>query len=152
VTAAWKPARYRREFVSNGYYADPSYPVAIQQESTFWSSKLNRLADLEKLSKFRLAGDYFLWTEFARYSELNSVMTQLGAFRIHSGQLSEQTEAYAAEVAQCTSVPRHAERFTRWWELSSPRFLRNWLWRFTLGQSPARIFEYHHLKRDWLPR
>jgi hypothetical protein len=66
LTSASRPTRYRREFVDNGFYADDRFPFCIQQESTFWSNRLNRSVDLERLRTFKLAGDYFLWTQFAR--------------------------------------------------------------------------------------
>jgi len=66
ITNSAQPKRYHRSFIENGYYIDPSYPQNIQQESTFWSQKMNGLIDFKKLRSFKLAGDYFLWTELTR--------------------------------------------------------------------------------------
>ena len=152
VTASWKPPRYRREFVLNGYYASSRYPHGIQQESTFWSSELHAGIDFRKLEDFRLAGDYFLWTQFAKIAELHSVMTQLGAFLIHEGQLSERMEEYSAEVGLCLREPSAKEKFTAWWETRCNPLLKGSLWRHTLGQSPASIFEYDHHRQSWTKR
>jgi glycosyltransferase involved in cell wall biosynthesis len=152
VTATWKPPRYRREFVLNGFYASPRYPHGIQQESTFWSSELNSRIDFGKLPEFRLAGDYFLWTQFARTAELHSVMTQLGAFLVHEGQLSEHTKEYTAEAGLCLRKPTAKERFTAWWETRCNPLLQGPLWRFTLGKSPGSIFEYEHRAGIWATR
>jgi len=152
VTACWKPPRYRREFVANGFYADPAYPACIQQESTFWSANLNRKIDLKKLSAFKLAGDYFLWTEFARHADLHSIMSPLGAFRIHGGQLSERRAEYHTEAQRCIRPPAMREKFTAWWETKCNPLLRGPLWNYTLRKSPAKIFEYDHTSGSWSNR
>ena len=149
VTACWKPPRYRREFVANGFYADPAYPACIQQESTFWSADLNRKIDLEKLRSFKLAGDYFLWTEFAKHADLHSIMSPLGAFRIHGGQLSERRTEYHTEAQRCIRPPTIREKFTAWWETRCNPLLRGPLWNYTLGKSSAKIFEYDHSSGRW---
>jgi glycosyltransferase involved in cell wall biosynthesis len=149
ITACWKPGRFRREFVLNGFYADPSYPSGIQQESTFWSAELNRKIDLEKLRSFKLAGDYFLWTEFAKHTNLHSIMSPLGAFQIHGGQLSEHRPEYHEEVKRCIHPPTTREKFTAWWETRCNPLLRGPLWNYTLGKSPAKLFEYDHERQHW---
>jgi len=152
VTACWKPPRYRREFVANGFYADPAYQACIQQESTFWSADLSRKIDLEKLRSFKLAGDYFLWTEFAKHADLHAIMAPLGAFRIHGGQLSERKAEYQVEAQRCTRPPTLREKFTAWWETRCNPLLRGPLWNYTLGKSPAKIFEYDHSISRWNSR
>ncbi len=149
VTAAWSPTRYRREFVQNGYYAQPGYRKGIQQESTFWASSLHAHVDWQRFSEFRLAGDYFLWSEFSKTAELDSVMSQLGAFRIHAGQLSESRAEYLEEVASFTREATRRERFTRWWETACPGSLRGVLWKQTLGRGGGKLFEYDHQLRVW---
>jgi len=152
VTACWKPPRYRREFVANGFYADPAYPACIQQESTFWSAELNRKIDLEKLRSFKLAGDYFLWTEFAKHAELHSVNTPLGAFLVHEGQLSEKRDEYLSEAMSCVRPPTRKEKFTAWWETNCNPLLKGFLWNYTLGKSPAKIFDFDHSIGNWNAR
>jgi hypothetical protein len=105
VTNAWLPYRYRREFIAKAMYATPLLPFFIQQESTFWSARLNRLVNLDALAVFRYAGDYFLWKTFAPEAELVVVDTFLGAFAFHSGQKSENARAYEEEAARLRERP-----------------------------------------------
>ncbi len=152
ITAVSRPTRYRREFVLNGFYADDSYPFCIQQESTFWSRCLNSSIDLNRLRSFRLAGDYFLWTQFAKNTELHSVNSMLGAFRVHRGQLSEQMADYRKEVQKSIRPATRIEQFTAWWETRCNCAFKSVLWKFTMRKPPARIFDFHHVLQRWEPR
>ena len=80
--------------------------------------------DLEALRRFRLGGDYFLWTQLAKSAELHTVLSFLGAFRVHKGQLSEGLEAYRKEARTCTRPETFREKVTRYWEYHSPRFAK----------------------------
>lgn len=152
VTASWKPPRYRNEFILNGFYADEKYPFGIQQESTFWRRDLLTHVDCARLEKIRLAGDYFLWTEFAKQTALHSVMSPLGAFLIHENQLSRQRNIYNAEVEDCIRSANTKERFTRWWETKCNPIFKGLFWNWTLGQSQAKIFDYDHTANCWKTR
>lgn len=152
VTHTWKPPRYRNEFICNGFYADPKYPFGIQQESTFWRTDLLTYVNRSRLSKFQLAGDYFLWTEFAQHTLLHSVMSPLGAFLIHHNQLSDQKDLYVSEVQTFTRPAKPKELFTRWWETKCNPFLKGSLWNWTLGQSKAKLFDYDHSAKCWINR
>jgi glycosyltransferase involved in cell wall biosynthesis len=140
VTSCWKPPRYRREFVVNGFYADPAYPACVQQESTFWSGELNRKINLEKLRTFKLAGDYFLWTEFAKNAELHSIMSPIGAFRIHPGQLSERKVDYHDEARMCIRPATTREKFTAWWETRCNPVLRGGALELHFAEKPGEDF------------
>ncbi len=152
VVASWAPTRYRREFVVNGFYADPKYPRGIQQESTFWRSNLQSCVDMDRLSRMKLAGDYFLWTQFAQKHELHSINSPLGAFLLHANQLSEDTSSYAEEVASIIRRPTMRERFTAWWEVSCNPLLKDVLWRYTLGKSKAAIYSFDKGDSKWVAR
>lgn len=152
LTAAWKPPRFRREFVQNGTYLRGFPILGIQQESTFWSNRANGAIDFDKLARFKLAGDYFIWTELARHHELNSLMSLLGAFRQHEGQLSEQQDAYHAEAASLVRPATRHEDLTAWWEFRANPWVKKPLWNFILPPSPARIFEYSAPQKRWQPR
>lgn len=93
------PYRYRRRFIERGLYGSRLLPFFITQEACFWSRRLLSLVDLEKLASYRLAGDYYLWTCFAREAELVIVEAQLGGFAYEPGQLSQSGDAYAKELA-----------------------------------------------------
>ncbi|HEY5813759.1 MAG TPA: glycosyltransferase [Terrimicrobiaceae bacterium] len=152
VIAVSRPPRYRREFILNGTYLR-GYPYAgIQQEGIFFKRKLLRTVNLEALKRFRVGGDYFLWTELAKTAELHTVLSFLGAFRVHRGQLSEGLEAYRAEAKTCTRPETFREMVTRYWEYHSPPSLKGVLWNFTLGQSAARIFWFDEAAQRWLAR
>lgn len=152
VTSTWKPPRYRREFIKNGLYADDSFPQGIQQESTFWSQSLNKTLDWEKLRTLRYAGDFWLWRQFSEQAELHSIMSQLGAFRIHQGQLSEDKTAYLSEVGPMVQQPSWKEKLTAYWLTRCNPAFRGFLWNLILPPSPARIFEFSHIAGKWLPR
>lgn len=89
------PHRYRRDFIRKGIYG--RIIRFIQQESTFWSRELLQTVDLEKLASLRLAGDFYLWTCFARAADLYIVDSLLGGFTYHPGQKSENFAAYLQE-------------------------------------------------------
>lgn len=152
ITASWKPTRFRREFFETGVYLGPFPRHSIQQESTFWSGKLNATIDFDRLRRFRLAGDYFLWVSFAKKAALHSVYTHLAAFRIHGGQLSGDLQSYNSEAAALTRPMTFREKLTEYWEYRCNPALGGMLWRFILPQSPARIFEYDAAADQWLPQ
>lgn len=152
VIAVARPPRYRRQFVLNGTYLKGFPYAGIQQEGIFFRRRLLDFVHLEKLKQFRLGGDYFLWTELARHAELHTVLSFLGAFRVHRGQLSERLEAYRKEAQTCTRAETFRERVTRYWEYHSPRLLKGLLWNFTLGQSAARIIRFDENAHRWVLR
>ncbi len=90
------PFRYKRSFILSGEYGK-ALPF-IQQESVFWKKELNRTINLDELSKFKLAGDYYLWFCFAKNNyELHIVDSFLGGFKVHDQQLSSALNAYTSE-------------------------------------------------------
>lgn len=70
----------------------------LQQEGTFFKGWLwNKSKHV--LSNYRLAGDWALWKEFARYAKYYQADKPLGAFRIRPGQLSSGLrDKYDAEI------------------------------------------------------
>ncbi len=152
VTAAWKPPRFRREYFETGLYCKGFPYPSVQQESTFWSAKLNRTIDFARLRQFRLAGDYFLWTSFAPQAPMHSVFSYLSAFRIHAGQLSEDMSAYNKEVASITRPLTRKEKLSVYWEYTCHPLLRGPLSRFVLPRSEACLFEYDGKTDRWKAR
>jgi len=110
---------------------------AIQQESTFWKSELNKSIDWEKFITFRLAGDHYLWYCFSRVTDLYIVNSCIGGFRHHKGQLSTDKKRYIAElktfIQKKTVLDLFGEFYWRilkrlcnleqWTKLSKNRFL-----------------------------
>lgn len=88
---------YRQSWLSKGYYDGQILPV-IQQESTFWSRNLWERANGKLIRKYKYAGDYFLWKEFSKYEPIYKINSPISGFRIHTGQKSENIEAYYKEI------------------------------------------------------
>lgn len=82
----------------------------IQQESTFWRSKLNATIDMDRFADFKLAGDYYLWYCFSSCAELHIVPTYLGGFRIIDGQLSSAHDRYIQEIRATVPPPSIFDR------------------------------------------
>lgn len=97
------PFKYRRDFFASGIYGTKL--IFVQQESTFWDVSLNSCLDYEKLAAYNYAGDYYLWSCFAKECDLKIVEAHLGGFRIEKGQLSENSEAYLKEMMSLTTKP-----------------------------------------------
>lgn len=98
VIDAVLPHRYRSRLIRAGMYGGWLLPRHVQQESTFWRRAMQDELDYDALASLKLAGDYYLWTRFARRAELRLVQSCLGGFTFHAGQKSEATEAYRREV------------------------------------------------------
>ena len=88
------PFYYHKHLIRNGLFRGDMLGF-IQQESTFFSSKLYWKSPLNTSYKF--AGDYHLWCGFANYSKLYTLKTTLAYFRIHNKQLSSDKEKYYQE-------------------------------------------------------
>lgn len=97
------PYRYRQKFFANGL--NGRVTPGMQQESTFWRRALHELVDFERLAGFRLAGDFFLWTEFAKAHRPRIVGAHLGGFKIHHGQLTGVGGPYQAEFDAIATRP-----------------------------------------------
>lgn len=108
IVNAVMPCGYRSRLIKAGQYG-VKLPN-IQQESTFWKRELNRRIDFQALSKFRHAGDYFLWYQFAQATSLVLVEAHLGTFRIHQGQISEDVAGYIQEMASFCDQTRIGDR------------------------------------------
>jgi glycosyltransferase involved in cell wall biosynthesis len=138
------PFKYRRDFFVSGFYGTKL--IFVQQESTFWDASLNRFLDFDRLSTFRYAGDYYLWSCFARECDLQIVEAYLGGFRIEKGQLSENKEAYLREMASLTAKPHLFQHmlsvFDRvmWY---APVEFKKWL-------NKDGLFRYDHELQEWV--
>lgn len=97
------PFRYRARLHRCGAYG--RLLPCVQQESTFWKRELMQRVDFARLARLRVAGDYYLWRCFAETEQLHIVSAQLGGFRLHAGQLSEDTAAYMGELAGLAEAP-----------------------------------------------
>lgn len=95
---------FRRKRIRKGIY---NYnKMSIQQESTFWRSSLTRVTDMSTFRRHRFAGDAYLWSTFAVYSDLYIVNAQFAAFRQHPFQLSHDRAAYNRELKDSLGAKR----------------------------------------------
>jgi glycosyltransferase involved in cell wall biosynthesis len=92
------PPCYNNLLIKLGYYDGLRLPL-IQQESTFWSKDLMlQVVNLDSLRNFSLAGDFYLWINFAKKSKLKTVRRSLGAFVKHDNHLSSNRAQYIKEI------------------------------------------------------
>ncbi len=88
----------------------------VQQENSVWRRELLTYVDLELLSNYKLAGDYYLWRSLASAPGVNQATVEAlwAGFRVHEGQLSEARGAYRAEVANMVRLAGPFERLFDW--------------------------------------
>lgn len=95
---------YRQRWLKEGWYHGDALGW-IQQESMFWTAEL-----WEQRGGFpdgiKMAGDYYLWKEFAKESEIVQIGTAIGGFRRHSSQLTSDMDKYYDEVPKMGIYPR----------------------------------------------
>lgn len=138
------PFKYRRKFFASGFYGTKL--IFVQQESTFWDASLNKCLDYDHLAVFKYAGDYYLWSMFAKECDLQIVEAYLGGFRIEKGQLSGNRKAYSQEMMSLTVKPSLFQHilaaFDRvmWY---SPVEFKKWL-------NKDGLFRYDHELREWV--
>jgi glycosyltransferase involved in cell wall biosynthesis len=109
ITDCFLPFRYRRRLLECGAYGT-LLRFHVQQESTVWRRSMHTSVDFQFLQKLRLAGDSYLWKCFASMAELFIVRGHIGGFRVHSGQLSEDSGAYRAEQRSFSRTPSMIDR------------------------------------------
>jgi glycosyltransferase involved in cell wall biosynthesis len=139
-----QPFAYRRNWIRDGVYG--TYLPSIQQESTFWRGHLLREVDTRRLSEFRLAGDQYLWSSFAKRTRLHVVCALLGGFRMHPDHLSQDRNAYRAEGE--TMLPARRPRQAR---LLIDRLMWSLPDRMKKIFAGANILSYREASADWSP-
>lgn len=144
LLSAALPYRYRRNGFRRGMY-NRGWSVYLQQESTFWRADLNSYINDEKLRSLKAAGDYYLWITFAEHTALTIVAAQLGGFRIHPGQKSEDMAAYHTEMDTITTASsvwdRAVMRLERWLWYAPQR------WKKRLNQDQIKL--YNNSTHSW---
>jgi glycosyltransferase involved in cell wall biosynthesis len=92
---------YPRWFIAHGWF-NVNCLGSIQQESTFFTARILRKLSSEAVANIRsmrLAGDFLLWREFARFSPLRVLPTMVGGFRLHGANLSTNSmDGYVREL------------------------------------------------------
>lgn len=144
ITYMKLPYKYRRCFFESGMYG--KYLNTVQQESTFWSASLNTLIDLDELARLRYAGDFYLWTRFSTATILNIVESHLGGFKYHRGQLSENLDAYIAELRSLSRPPRVHEYMLAFID----RLLSVAPSKIKKSLNSDHLFRYCHSESRWI--
>lgn len=80
------PVFYSRSLIKKGFYG--THLPFLQQESIFWNAKLQKKINLNLLSEYKYAGDFFIWKTFADHADLFILKAWISGFRSHEGQLS----------------------------------------------------------------
>lgn len=92
---------YPRKLIRAGLFNNRTLG-SIQQESTFFTyGLLSRLPGdtVEKIRTHKLAGDFILWRELARYAKLVPITSTVAGFRKHGGNLSTvKLDTYYQEI------------------------------------------------------
>ena len=110
---------YPRALIRAGWYHQDLLGF-LQQESIFFSRRLfEKLDETERLrfASAKLAGDFILWKQFAKYAELETLPIVLGGFCRHKTNKSSQSiDDYMAEVrgAGATFLPPAARNAARY--------------------------------------
>ena len=90
------PYQYPKFIVRKGFAHNCNWGF-IQQESTLFSKKLfYSVGGFQK--KYKMAGDYYLWKDFANKTKPISVTISLGVQRKWEGQLQNNLEFYYKEI------------------------------------------------------
>lgn len=127
-------AGYSKESFLDGHFL-PSRGC-IQQESTFWKRSLWEKAGGHISTKYKLAGDFELWSRFYLHSELFATTSPLGGFRYHENQRSyqkqedylvEAKEALATMRSKCNWVPNHFRGLSKRFNLNKMPILKNFI-------------------------
>lgn len=87
---------YRQTWLQRGWYHGRALGW-VQQESTFWTAPLWEQAGGFP-SEVQMAGDYYLWKQFADHAELVTMPTLVAGIRKHPEQISTDTDAYFSEI------------------------------------------------------
>lgn len=144
VDSILPPPFHRRFFVCGKY--GTRLPV-LQQESTFWRTELHRAVDFSRLAQAKLAGDFYLWSSFARIEELYVVNAILGSFTHEPGQLSVAGAkgAYREELRRLRRPPSILEHIAAFALKKYYRYRRP-------RRSARRLFTYDFRNEEWVMR
>ncbi len=90
------PYQYPQNIIKKGYAHNCGWGF-IQQESTIFSRKIFEDVGGFK-NNYKMAGDYFLWKDFAKKNRLVSVNISIGVQRKWEGQMQNNLEFYYKEI------------------------------------------------------
>lgn len=90
------PNAYYKYLIKHGQYNGKLLPF-IQQENVFFRSKLLQNLNLEGILNYKLAGDAWMWNEFAKTNKLFICRDSFATARIHKNRLSANKRMYFKE-------------------------------------------------------
>lgn len=132
---------YDQKWIEKGVYGREAY--FIQQDSVFWRSDLwKSVGNID--SSLRLAGDYYLWIQFAKKAPLYTVKAYVSCFRKVKGQQSQDFEAYMRE---CSNICEPGDKSVAGirdylaFEHRIPVFLRKIFYRMRFGDQMLNLIE-----------
>lgn len=100
---------YRRQWIKKGWYHGGALGW-MQQESMFWTAEL-----WEDKGGFPedagLAGDYYLWRQFAERSNIKQVGTVISGFRRHDEQITDNMVEYCSDIPETGLLPLIMSKF-----------------------------------------
>jgi len=85
---------YDQFWIKMGIYGKEAY--FIQQDSVFWRAGLWKISGGID-TRFKKAGDYYLWIKFSNHTPLYSVKAYISCFRKVKGQISQYLDSYKKE-------------------------------------------------------
>ena len=130
---------FYRDWLVQGIYGRESY--FVEQECVFWKPSLwKKVAPIP--TRFRSAGDYWLWIQFAKHAELESLPIQVAYFRIRPGQISSNKTKYRKEQEDIAPHRSMVALVIRFFSILSNRlrFLRPFLAVIYSAVFPKRKF------------
>ncbi len=93
---------YCQEWIQKGLYGPSAF--FIQQDSCFWRARLwEKTGGINP--SLKLAGDYYLWSLFAKHTPLYSLAAYISCFRKRHGQLTTNIRGYLEECEKIISIP-----------------------------------------------
>jgi len=139
------PFEYNKNLLLKGFYG--TVLPFVQQESIFWHKMVHRKIDFNELTKFRYAGDFYLWRTFVDNAPLYIVSAWLGGLKYHKRQLSSIfMNKYKAEMRNISIPPTvfdyllaYIHKFFQY----SPNTIKKKL--------SAHMFEYDHSRQKYCP-
>jgi hypothetical protein len=132
----------RESFWRGEFLPDGLYHRCIQQESTFWRRTLWSRSGGRLDAALQLAGDFELWTRFAKHAELYGVGAELAGFRLHGDQKTGRCLRQYVEEAHGLLVDRGGRPHGLAGVLKRRLFPINWFGThslFGVGRLPARL-------------
>lgn len=134
-----------QDLITKGGYGLFS-PYYIQQEATFWTRELLEKVNLEEFTKYKRAGDFYLWHIFAKYEELYTVNSILSGFRTVENQLSTDLDMYHNEMRKI--IGNINLTLTEKFKLQKIIDLNNNL--TDIEKFPFGIFYYDDISKKWV--